>query len=766
MKKYLILLVGLMLTFLVAFSQEERAFHFTPDTTYLPDGSGVSYTTTIDVYGYVAGQTLNSLNEFLGVCVNMEHSFLGDLVISLTCPNNTTVILENQGGSGTFLGIPIDDEGGEPGVGFDYCWTQYPDFGVMNIEAGAYSTLPAGTYASEEPLSNFIGCPLNGPWTIEVTDNWAADDGYIFNWGINFTANPGCFTMLTGRVFADINENNIYDAGDVPLPGIGMQADPGPYYGITDNNGMYRIWVDSANYTVTQIEVNAPWEQSFPSDPFHHYVEVPTNDYDTIASLDFANTASSYCPDLSVDAVLNGLAICSNSSIYIHYENNGTLPTDNTIISVELDENLTYEYGGNLIAQDGNVLSFDVGTVGIGQSGQFIIHAIYSCDIDLIGTTVCIGAHIYPDDPCDPIDEEWDRSSVMVEGECVEDIDVCFTITNTGDPEEGDMQGTSQYRIYEDNVLVHSADFQITGGEELLVCWPANGSTIRLEADQRPGHPGNSHPQESVELCGSPNTTMGQITVVSPDDLDDFVEIDCQEVLASFDPNDKAVIPQGLEEEHYIRPNDVLEYKIRFQNTGTAPAEKVVITDTISDFLDVSTFNHMSSSHTCTVDILYSNIIRWTFEGIMLPDSTHNEPESHGYVKFKINQKAGNVYHDLITNGAAIYFDYNLPVITNQVFTTVGKMETVITSAPIIYDIENKINVYPNPSNSFINFEVNSDSYNIEVYNLSGQRMRKVIGISSSKYTMQRDNLANGIYFYQILDKNGIIASGKLIISD
>jgi uncharacterized repeat protein (TIGR01451 family) len=758
MKKYFILIIAFVGMALLGLTQEERAFHFSPDTIPLPDGTGVSYTTSILVEGYIAGQTLNSLNEFLGVCVNMSHTYVGDLVISLTCPDQTLVILEAQGGDGCNLGVP-------PDIGYDYCWTINPENGLMSDEATNLVTLPGGSFTSYESLSNFIGCPLNGLWTITVTDNWAIDSGYIYNWGINFAANPGCFTMLTGRVYADINENNIFDDGDSPLPGVSLIAEPGPYYGISDSNGEYRIWVNAGTYSVSQIGPEMPWAQSFPDSPSYHIVEVLTDAYDTVSNLDFANYAEYYCPLLSVDVVLGELGICSHPLIHISYENNGTISSDNTIIVVELDDNITYQSGGNLISQDGNYLTFDVDTVAVGQSGEFSFYGNYSCDSELAGATACVGAHIYPDDLCGPIDEEWDRSSVMVEGECVDNIDVCFTITNTGDPGEGDMQGPSQYRIFEDNLLVFSSNFQIAGGETQVICWSANGNTIRLEADQRPGHPGNSHPNESVELCGSPNASVGQVLQVPQDDQDDFVEIDCQEVLASYDPNNKSVMPQGLTLEHCIDSTDVMEYIIRFQNTGTAPAQKIIITDTISQYLDVSKFNYMSSSHTCTVDILYSNIIRWTFEDIMLPDSNSNEPESHGYVKFKINQIEGNDIGTIITNSANIYFDYNLPVITNQVSNKVWKTEEIFTPLPLIYG-NSVVNVYPNPANSYVVFEVDSEAYDIYILNLSGQIVQKTININSKEFKLQIDNLEEGIYFYQIIDEIGVKASGKLIIAD
>ncbi len=155
-------------------------------TTYLPDGTGASYQTSIIVNSFEPGQTLEDVNDLLGICVNMEHSYLGDLVMQITCPDGTTVTLEEQGGGGTYLGEPVDGyNDATPGVGYDYCWSPNPQYGTMHDEAN-WGTLPSGSYASDEPLSNLVGCPLNGQWTITVTDNWAADDGFIFGWWLDF----------------------------------------------------------------------------------------------------------------------------------------------------------------------------------------------------------------------------------------------------------------------------------------------------------------------------------------------------------------------------------------------------------------------------------------------------------------------------------------------------------------------------------------------------------------------------------------------------
>jgi len=98
-------------------------------------------------------------------------------------------------------------------------------------------------------------------------------------------------------------------------------------------------------------------------------------------------------------------------------------------------------------------------------------------------------------------DGEWDKSSIQVTGECISP-DAVFTITNTGKPGEGDMAGPSEYRVYRNDILEETNTFQLAGGESLIVTVLADCDTIRLEADQRPGHPGSSQPQETIEDCG------------------------------------------------------------------------------------------------------------------------------------------------------------------------------------------------------------------------------------------------------------------------
>ena len=182
-------------------------------------------------------------------------------------------------------------------------------------------------------------------------------------------------------------------------------------------------------------------------------------------------------------------------------------------------------------------------------------------------------------------------------------------------------------------------------------------------------------------LLNSEDLNIGDIlshtaTVENPDDETPENNTDTYtvEVTASHDPNDKTVWSDGD-----VLPENATEltYRLRFQNTGTDTAFKVVVIDTLPAQLDLLTFEMLDASHDYELKINNPGILEWTFDNILLPDSTTNEPASHGYIFFKIKTLEDVVDGDELPNDVAIYFDFNEPVITNEVVTIVekGKIE-------------------------------------------------------------------------------------------
>jgi len=153
----------------------------------------------------------------------------------------------------------------------------------------------------------------------------------------------------------------------------------------------------------------------------------------------------------------------------------------------------------------------------------------------------------------------------------------------------------------------------------------------------------------------------------------------CGYLVNSYDPNDIQVYPSGECTSLFVRKDELLTYTIRFQNTGSAEAINVQILDTLPAVLDISSIRLAGQSHPGLVtEILPGNILRFKFDNINLPDSTSNELESHGYLNYEIDAYSSTPDGTVLNNRAAIYFDFNDPVITNT--STI----TLVDEIPII----------------------------------------------------------------------------------
>lgn len=142
-----------------------------------------------------------------------------------------------------------------------------------------------------------------------------------------------------------------------------------------------------------------------------------------------------------------------------------------------------------------------------------------------------------------------------------------------------------------------------------------------------------------------------------------------QLVTGSYDPNDKTESHAGVLTQEQIDNGEYLNYLIRFQNTGTDTAFTVIVCDTLESRLDLSSLEMLTASHDYFLNIEDGNKLKWTFADINLADSNINEPLSHGYIQFRIKPLPTFLPGDTMRNTASIYFDYNLPVITNQAKT-------------------------------------------------------------------------------------------------
>jgi|GEM_PF-1607182 uncharacterized repeat protein (TIGR01451 family) len=229
---------------------------------------------------------------------------------------------------------------------------------------------------------------------------------------------------------------------------------------------------------------------------------------------------------------------------------------------------------------------------------------------------------------------------------------------------------------------------------------------------------------------------------------------DIATVIGSFDPNDKSVRPIGQNGVGDVKHNTRLHYHINFQNTGTASAINVFVQDVLNANLDASSYVFEGSSHTCLTKII-DGTITWQFYNINLLDSNTNEPLSHGWVEFSMLPKQGLPDGTVISNEAAIYFDFNSPVITN---TVVNTLQSVITSVNS-NDQYNSIIAYPVPVNDVLHLVSNtpmSGKVLVKVFSADGKLIDQIITHTNTSKSLDISfaKYENGFYVLELLDND------------
>ena len=220
----------------------------------------------------------------------------------------------------------------------------------------------------------------------------------------------------------------------------------------------------------------------------------------------------------------------------------------------------------------------------------------------------------------------------------------------------------------------------------------------------------------------------------------------CVPVVYSFDPNSKEMMPAGTGTDEHLPPNtNELTYTINFQNTGSDYAYDVKIIDTLDSHLDPHTLKILGTSHQMDPKWLASNIVEFDYNSIMLPDSTLNEPQSHGQVRYSIKLRSGLPVGTPVKNTAYIYFDANPPVVTN---TTYGI--TSLPSATPQVKVPQHIKVYPNPANDVLNIE-NAAASNLYILNISGTVIEQQY-LATDNATIDISRLAPGVYILKTVN--------------
>ena len=569
---------------------------------------------------------------------------------------------------------------------------------------------------------------------------------------------------VQGNVFNDLNQNGIMDVSEAGLGNIHLTINPGNIIVTTSPSGnWYLDFLPDGIYSITIDTTQAAWGLSTPL----------TQNFSIINGNGIGSSFGIFynflCAKPVVSMYHSKLRGCSIQTYTVMIENR-PIATDNLrnyYLDLTLDPLLNFFYSSNpntQIASNKYRFAF-TDSLLIGQSKSFTIKFNIPCNV-LIGQNICSKVELFPVDTCMLVNTlngnscttAWDHSNLTISGTCRNSDTAYFVIRNTAFAGIGDMQCYSHFRVFVDGAIVHLDSLRLNGGDSLAYSYFADGHTIRMEVDQHPLHPGQSTPNATVELCGNvSNWNSSYFSALPMDDRDPVKDIDCGHIKYSFDPNEKEAIPSGTGLDHFIQPNQEIQYIIYFQNTGTDTAYTVVIRDTLNANLSPLTVRSGVSSHRYTFRIIGSNLLEWTFDRIMLPDSNVNRNGSNGYVTFKVAQNPNLSNGTFITNNAAIYFDTNPPVITNQTFLTVNDQINLINSITSVSFELNNLTFYPNPSTGEIHL-ISKNQLNNSFYTISDISGRIILsGNYSTGESINLKVLASGLYIIKMNSEIGRI---------
>ena len=470
------------------------------------------------------------------------------------------------------------------------------------------------------------------------------------------------------------------------------------------------------------------------------------------------------CAELFVDVGVGILRRCRSNVIDIVYKNMGPDFATGVYVDVELDPWMTFEHSiYDYFLLDSQHVRFNIGELAPFKGGTIALRTNLNCDSIVTGMTHCVSAQIYPHNPCYPA---WNGSMIEVDGSC-EDDSIRFNVTNTG---VGDMGSSVKYFIYQDDIQFKQGNLFLSSGEEIIEMIAANGKTYRLETKQEANNPYQDRPYATIESCiqdPSDSISLGFVNRYPTDNPLSHISIDCEESRGSYDPNDKRGLPLGYSSAHFIEEGVPINYRVRFQNTGNDTAFDIVILDTISGLLDMKTLEPGASSHEYTFDIIESRTLRFKFSNIMLPDSNVNEPLSHGFLNYTITPVPDLPLETVITNDAAIYFDFNLPVITNETWHTIGENFIPVSTMDVDHYSLN-VHVYPNPARKQMWFEfgnIQKKHLDLSLYNPLGTHVVTVT-TNGEAYMLNCRVMESGVYFYVVKEAGREVASGKVFIKD
>jgi hypothetical protein len=205
---------------------------------------------------------------------------------------------------------------------------------------------------------------------------------------------------------------------------------------------------------------------------------------------------------------------------------------------------------------------------------------------------------------------------------------------------------------------------------------------------------------------------------------------------------------------------------IRFQNTGTDTAFTVMIRDTLPQWLNPASVMPGAASHPYSWTLEGQGVVKFTFNNILLPDSTTNLAASQGFVTFSVAQQPDVPLGTQIRNDAAIFFDFNVPVMTNETLHTVG-LDLLISTVELPSQRKAAaVAVSPNPAPDYATFQLlkgNFKNHRLQLFDPLGKPVFDT-EVNGAQFVMPRGHLPAGAYGWRVADHRGVLLESGVVV--
>lgn len=610
---------------------------------------------------------------------------------------------------------------------------------------------------------------LDAPSNLHAT--WAAaraNDGGFFLSG-NYALNGANFSYLlrtdslgqaftnqiSGEVYWDRNNDCEASADDPALAGwlLKITRPNGDlHYANTDSSGHYRIEAGLGTHKLSILLPNGLWTADCAQDEIVVF-DAPFQS----RNLDFPIKNTAFCPLPRVDAGLDYWLHCAENTLELRYANAGTAVVQNAAVLLRLDSLLSLTGASQVFDPTGpQQWRFPLGDLEPLASGSISAIIQTDCGMETLDRTLCVEASMEPDELClSPLDGPL----LVADGACEGDS-IRFRVRNIGLP----MLEALPYIVVEDNIMFvpGGGNLQLGAGEELVLRFPATGSTWRIEVLQSPSAPDWLSEQRVaavVEACGANGGfSMGYVNQFSLYDGGYFAETECRPVVANAQGREKVAFPRGLGDDRLVPPNTDLEYALHFQNTSGDSVLALTLRDTLDHLLlDPGTVLPGPSSHPYQFDLSGQGVLNFRFMGIALPDS------GRAWVKFRVGQQPDLPYGTVIFNRAWAYPDFDVPLSTNETFHTIGAPLLVGSSEPKI-PRGTALQVWPVPSYGELNLELpRSGDYVCRISDMTG-RMVLERRFSGNRLSLTHLNIQPGVYFAAVFERNKRVGHARIVV--